>query len=121
MSEPKYRLQISQAKLNGRIGLEAVLSVLQGDNLVDEVTLNLSNAEQRKAQALVISERFGVDQAEEKLLQLLQTARQALESGSDVDPARSGSQSTQLVGLAKEEGAELWHSTEMEPFATISR
>ena len=119
MSSPKYRLQISQAKLNGRLGLEAVLSVFQGDNLVDEYTINLSNANQRKAQALVISERFGIDQAEEKLLKLMQATRQALESGSNAVPGMSGSQSTQLVKLAKEEGAELWHSTEMEPFATV--
>ena len=91
MSDPKYRLQISQAKLNGRLGLEAVLSVFQGDNLVDEYTLNLSNADKRKAQALVISERFGIDQAEEKLLQLMQIARESLETGSNADPTMSGS------------------------------
>ena len=119
MSEPKYRIQLSQAKLSGRLGLEAIVSVFQGDTLVGENQVNLSNAEKRNTCALVLSERFGIDQAEEKLLQLMQTVRQSLESEPTGDPARSASQSTQLVMLAKEEGAELWHSNEMEPFAAI--
>ena len=120
MSEPKYRIQLSQAKLSGRLGLEAIVSVFQGDTLVGENQVNLSNAEKRNTCALVLSERFGIDQAEEKLLQLMQTVRQSLESDSGDDPGMSGSQGTQLVQLAKEAGAELWHSAEMEPFATIA-
>ena len=82
MSEPKYRLQISQAKLNGRLGLEAVVSVFQGNTLVEENQVNLSNADRRKGFALLISERFGIDGAEAKLLELMQTARESLESES---------------------------------------
>ena len=52
-------------------------------------------------------------------MQQMQTARQSLESDSNADSPMSGSQSTRLVKLAKESEAELGHSPEMEPFATI--
>lgn len=78
MSEPKYRLQISDSKLNGRLGFEAVVSVFQGKDLVEENLVNLSNKEKREAFALLISERFAIDQVETQLLRLMHIDRNAL-------------------------------------------
>jgi hypothetical protein len=117
VSQEEYRLRLGQVRLNRRQGLEAVVSVFRGDTLVDENLVNLSRAEERKAHALSLSERFAIDQAEEKLLQLMQVAREQLEAGGEANPKESPA--TQLVRLAQEQGAELWHSLDMEPFATI--
>ena len=104
MTEPKYRLQLGQAKLNGKLGLEAVVSVFQGDKLVDENLVNLSNSDKRKVHALVLSERFGIDQAEEKLLQMMQVVRAELEAAGTGNAKES--QGTQMVKLAQEKGCQ---------------
>ena len=115
MSDSQYKLVLSQARQKGRLGLEGVVSVFKGDALVDEDLVNLSQSENRKSYALTLSERFGIDMAEEKLLALGQTARQQLESAGE---HQGDSQGTQLVELALRQGTELWPSAESDCFAT---